>query len=117
MKATIVRDEVALRVHKDAVVVEGHSDIMLDVVKRQRQGEKKVIRNIWVPRLKTGGVDFSALVVGGDSPNFLNNTEYPSQYFAVLQNIDRLATEADESEGAFFVVREKADWTAAMASG
>lgn len=109
MKANAIRDEEASKIHHDAVVVEGHSDIMLDVVKRQRRGEKKVIQTSWLPRLRTGGVDFSALVVGGDSPNFLNNTEYPSQYFAALQNIDRLATEADESEGAFFVVRGKTD--------
>jgi membrane dipeptidase len=99
----------ALEIHRNAVVVEGHSDIMLDLVKRQRRGEKNVIKNVHLPRMRKGGINFSALVAGGDNPNYVNGTEYPAQNFAALQNIDRLVTEAEESDGEFFIVREKAD--------
>jgi len=99
----------AMKIHQNAVVVEGHSDILVDVVVRQRRGEKNVIREVFLPRMKKGGVRFSVLAVGGDHSSFVSGTEYPSHAFAAIQNIDRVIMEAEDSGGEFFIVREKAD--------
>ena len=56
----------AMEIHQNAVVVEGHSDILVDVAVRQRRGEKNVIREVFLPPMIKGGVKFSVIAVGGD---------------------------------------------------
>jgi membrane dipeptidase len=52
-----VRDERASRVHREAVVVDGHSDVFCDVAERRRRGETRVLGRRHVPAWRAGGVD------------------------------------------------------------
>ena len=50
-------DDQALRVHRDAVVVDGHSDVFCDVAERRLRGETNVLGRLHVPSWRAGGVD------------------------------------------------------------
>ena len=50
-------DDQALRVHRDAVVVDGHSDVFCDVADRRLRGETNVLGRLHVPSWRAGGVD------------------------------------------------------------
>src|SRR5437763_12775536 len=50
-------EEMARRVHDDAVVVDGHSDVFCDVADRRLKGETQVLSRIHVPKWRAGGVN------------------------------------------------------------
>lgn len=50
-------DERALRIHRAAVVVDGHSDVFCDVANRRAVGETAVLARRHVPDWRAGGVD------------------------------------------------------------
>jgi len=52
-----VSDERAARLHDEAVVVDAHSDVFCDVVRRRLQGETNVLRRLHVPAWRAGGVN------------------------------------------------------------
>lgn len=47
----------AAQLHVDAVVVDAHSDVFNDVVRRRQAGETNVLRRLHVPAWRAGGVD------------------------------------------------------------
>ena len=47
----------ALELHYDALVVDQHSDIQMDIVSRRGRLESKVIERIHLPKLRQGGID------------------------------------------------------------
>lgn len=48
----------ALELHYDALVVDQHCDIQMDIVTRRGRLESKVIERIHLPKLRQGGIDF-----------------------------------------------------------
>lgn len=48
----------ALELHYDALVVDQHCDIQMDIVTRRGRMEDKVIERIHLPKLRKGGIDF-----------------------------------------------------------
>jgi membrane dipeptidase len=48
------------------LVVDGHSDLMIDVADRAARGERDVIRRRHLPALRAGGIDAAVVMVGGD---------------------------------------------------
>lgn len=50
-------DERAHQLHIDSVVVDAHSDVFNDVVRRRQAGETNVLRRLHVPAWRAGGVD------------------------------------------------------------
>lgn len=50
-------DDRAFALHGDAVVVDAHSDVFCDVVRRRLRGETNVLSRLHVPAWRAGGVD------------------------------------------------------------
>ncbi len=50
-------DDRAFTLHGDAVVVDAHSDVFCDVVRRRLLGETNVLSRLHVPAWRAGGVD------------------------------------------------------------
>jgi len=51
------------KLHHQALVVDAHHDILLDVLARRQQGASRVLSGEWAPRLRQGGVDVQVLPV------------------------------------------------------
>lgn len=60
--------ERARELHATNPVVEGHSDIAVDIRRRRLAGERSPLRDDYLKRLREGGVRFQMLMVGGDVP-------------------------------------------------
>ncbi len=60
--------ERARDIHRNHPVVEGHSDIAVDIRRRRLAGERSPLRDDYLLRLREGGVRFQVLMVGGDVP-------------------------------------------------
>jgi membrane dipeptidase len=58
----------ARELHRTHPVVEGHSDIAVDIRRRRVAGERSPLRDDYLKRLRQGGVRFQMLMVGGDVP-------------------------------------------------
>ena len=55
--------------HRDAIVIVGHSDIVAsDVDWRRESGERKVLEKRHLPTLRKGGVTVICDHIGGDAP-------------------------------------------------
>ena len=61
----LARAEAIHRVHP---VVELHTDVPVDVRRRRLAGQPAPYRDVWLPRLRQGGVRLQLLAVGGDVP-------------------------------------------------
>lgn len=53
--------------HKNAIVVDAHHDILMDVFKQRRQGKKGRLHAYWAPKLAAGGVNVQVMPVYVDS--------------------------------------------------
>jgi membrane dipeptidase len=54
------------KLHKDSLVIDAHSDIPIDVLKRRQAGERRVLNSRHIPEWKLGGIDALILTVSGD---------------------------------------------------
>jgi membrane dipeptidase len=52
-----MRDDRAAELHRDAIVVDGHSDVFCDVAERRLRGETNVLARLHLPAWRAGGVD------------------------------------------------------------
>src|SRR5690625_298740 len=55
------------KVHQESLLFELHSDFPVDLIRRKRAGETDVLKRIWIPKIKKGGVNATNLIVGGDT--------------------------------------------------
>ncbi len=81
----------------EPLLIDCHSDLMVDVRRRRAAGEKAVIQRRHLPRLLQGGVQGSVCVVGGDVPILSAAGETP--FKSALTLIQMLKEEASESAG------------------
>jgi recombinational DNA repair protein RecR len=56
----------AERIHKQAVIVEGHRDVF-EMVRLNKMGQRYPVVNTIVPRLRKGGIAVSVFAICGDS--------------------------------------------------
>jgi len=84
-----------LQLHKNLVVIEGHSDLMIDIYRRRQRGEKAVFLNKYAEKLRKGGVNVVILSTGGDSA--FQNTASDDHLWVTLKRIHALHKENDES--------------------
>ena len=106
----------ALELHDEALVVDQHSDIQMDVVTRRGRGETKVIERIHLPKMVTGGVDFTAV----STPPRYNYRPHP--YFSTathcaLQMIDCIYMEIEENPDQLALVHTSAEILRAKKEG
>jgi len=86
----------AERIHKQAVIVEGHRDVF-EMVRLNKMGQRYPVVNTIVPRLRKGGIAVSVFAICGDSVSHSNGTY--RYLHAALENIDALKQEAAVSGG------------------
>ena len=84
------------RVHREAIIVEGHRD-MFEMNHLAAKGQKFPVLNVTLPRLKRANISTTFYAISGDSLTHANGT-YRFLH-AALQNIDALRTEMAASQG------------------
>ncbi|MGA1864582.1 MAG: dipeptidase [bacterium] len=85
-----------LNLHKALCVVDGHSDLMIDIHRRHLKGEKAVFLNKYAEELKKGGVNVIILSTGGDSR--LQNYNSDDPLWVALRRIHCVYRENEESQ-------------------
>ncbi|MFQ5690869.1 MAG: dipeptidase [Gemmatimonadota bacterium] len=91
------RDSARLLDSDDVLLIDCHSDVMIDVGRRRCEGERNVLERVHLPRLREGGVAAAVCTVGGDVESLCPlGLERPFQSaLHLLQMLDR-----DVAEGA-----------------
>jgi hypothetical protein len=84
------------RVHREAIIVEGHRD-MFEMNYLAANGQQYPVLNVTLPRLKRANISTTFYAISGDSLTHANGT-YRFLH-AALQNIDALRTEMAASQG------------------
>ena len=49
------------------LLLDCHSDVVMDVYRRRADGERDVMRRVHLPRLREGGIGAAVCPVGGDT--------------------------------------------------
>jgi membrane dipeptidase len=93
--------ERARALHRAHPVVELHCDFALDVWDRRRRGERGSLRDVYLPRLRRGGVRVQFLTVGGDMPVTTDRHGRPDR--RARDMIHALVAEIEEADGAQLV--------------
>ncbi|THB74911.1 MAG: hypothetical protein D3926_21155 [Desulfobacteraceae bacterium] len=91
---------------KDLIIIDGHSDYPIQLLRARRTGNKKVIETDHLPGLKKGGVCFETVTVGGD---FLLGPYEMRDPFNTLRAIDAVHQEVTESPDILQLVLKKSD--------
>ncbi|HBY96059.1 MAG: dipeptidase [Ardenticatenaceae bacterium] len=108
--------EHARDLHRDALVVDSHSGLIVDVVRRRADGERAVMRNVHLPRLRDGGVDIVGLKVGGDTI-FAPVYKTDRHLNVALWNLEVIYQEVEESEGELVITTTVEDMRRAKREG
>ena len=105
----MVSEDVA-RVHREAIIVEGHRD-MFEMNYLAAKGQQYPVLNVTLPRLKRANISTTFYAISGDSLTHANGT-YRFLH-AALQNIDALRTEMAASQGQMKLILHREDLPAA----
>jgi len=101
----------AIALHKQATVIDGHSDFPIEVDRCRARGETAILEKRHLPNLVQGGVDIEVLAVWCDS--YLDVLNTPMK---VLKVMDDLHQELQESE-KFHLITSYDDITRAKNAG
>lgn len=93
----------AVALHREAVVIDAHADILCDVRMRRRDGETEVLRRLHLPRLRAGGLDVVVFAV------YLWTYMPESALRESLLMIDDLKQEIAESADEIYLATSMAD--------
>lgn len=106
----------ALELHRDSAVVDLHSDVpLMDISIRRFAGEREVMHNLVVPRMKRGGVDLAVSVVMADGGRLYPwgydrfKVEYHGAAREALEVLDGMFAEEEESDDVWILARTFAD--------
>jgi len=89
------RNQDYIQLHEKLTVVEGHSDLMIDIYRRHQRGERAVFLNNYANELRKGGVNVIILSTGGDSG--AQNVGSDDPLWMTLKRIQAVSRENDES--------------------
>jgi membrane dipeptidase len=109
----------ASRLHEEAIVVVGHSDIVAsDVDWRRESGERGVLERRHLPTLRQGGVTVICDHVGGDAPyGYLPATRLSTTYLQrFMRALDHALAEVEQS-AHFILAKTTADIRRAKREG
>jgi len=105
----------AKELHEQAVVVDGHNHIMMELSKRRNRGDKGVFSNYYAPLILKGGVNVLMTNVGGDNTCLTNDSDL--MLWGSLWVMDMLREEAEESRDILTICLNCKDMDAALAQG
>lgn len=103
-----------LQLHKKLIVIDGHSDLMVDVYRRHQRGEKGIFLNKYADELKKGGVNVIILSTGGDSK--LQNFDSDDYLWVALRRIQSVYKENEESQKVVCLCTNMQDMKEAIAA-
>ncbi len=86
----------AAELHFGSLVIDMHSDLQMDIVKRRGGGQRNVITNRHLPRQKKGGVDIKVLSTVSRF-SFNPYQYYQSPTHSAMQMIDCIYSEIEEN--------------------
>jgi membrane dipeptidase len=100
------------QLHRDAVVVDTHNDLLMLVQRRPRAQQAAYFRDHWLPQLHAGGVDVQVL------PIYIDDEFRPEGALRqTLRMIEAGHTAIEGNEGAAALCRTGAEIDAALRSG
>jgi membrane dipeptidase len=111
--ASVTPEDLAF--HQGLVVVDGHSDLVVDIHRRRRRGETAVLRTVYAEPLRAAGVDVLMLSTGGDAP--AQNVGSDDPLWCTLQRIESVHQEAVESGDVAALCATVGDVERALAAG
>lgn len=103
------------QLHHQAILVDGHNHMMMEIYQRRYAGEKAVFANYYAPLARRGGVDVILTNVGGDNFGLTDNTDL--LLVGALSIMDMLWQEAEESREAIAICRSRQEIDATLAAG
>lgn len=106
-----------LELHKRSLVIDGHTDMLSDLAGRRDRGEKGVLKRLWAPKFKQGGVTAIFSQVGPDTQHsaihpMSNQFNYCSPYYPLkrtLQILDAVQLDVEESADDILIVKKATD--------
>jgi membrane dipeptidase len=102
----------AEQLHRDAVVVDTHNDLLMLVARRPRAQQAAYFRDHWLPQLRAGGVDVQVL------PVYIDDDFRPEGALRqTLRMIEAGHTAIEANSEAVALCRDGDDIDAALASG
>src|SRR5262249_28656467 len=102
----------AARVACAAVIVDLHSDLLLDVEARRAHGERDVFRRLHLPELHQAGIQVQVLALWVETAFVPEGAQRRA-----LRMIDAAYREEQESEGALRIVRSRDELREALDAG
>jgi len=101
-----------LKLHRSFTVVDGHSDLVADILRRRQRGEKAVLLHCYAQELRNAGIRVLMMSTGGDAP--VQNIGSDDPMWCTLKRVLAIQQEADESAAAVALCRSVADVEAAI---
>mgnify|MGYP005855200899 CR=1 FL=1 len=108
-------NERAKELHQQAVVVDAHNHIMIELVYQRNRGKTAVFSNYYAPRIRQGGINVIMAVVGGDSTSLTDRSDL--FWWGSIRVMDMLLLEAEESRDSMAVCLNSKDIDDALAAG
>ena len=106
-------DSEYLEIHKNSIVVQGHSDSMIEIYRQHQRGNKALFLNKWADKLRKGGVNVIVLSTGGDSA--IQNLGSEDHLWVALRRIHSVYKENDESGEVVSLCKSIGDMEQALA--
>ncbi|MBC7121414.1 MAG: membrane dipeptidase [Candidatus Methanosuratus sp.] len=104
-----------MQLHNQAVVLDAHNHIMIELAYQRDRGEKAVFSRYYAPRIRQGGVNVIMMVVGGDSTSLTDRSDL--FWWGSVRVMDMLLQEAEESSDTMAICLNSSDIDDALAAG
>lgn len=105
----------AKELHEQAVVVDGHNHILMELAKRRNRGDRKVFSTYYAPLIRRGGVNVLMTNVGGDNTCLTNDSDL--MLWGSLWVMNMLWEEVEESRDTLALCLSSKDIDNALAAG
>jgi membrane dipeptidase len=101
--------------HDRHTVVDGHCDLVTEIYRRHKKGQRALFLNEFAEELKTGGVNVVMLSTGGDGPS--QNIGSDDYLWSTLTRIQSVLRENEESCEVISLCTSTKDMEHALTSG
>lgn len=106
------KESLVKEIHDEAIIIDGHYDLLFDVVQHREKGMRRVIEKNHLPNFKAGGID---IIV---SSIFIDNEHVPMLALQkALNQISALYEEIDESPDQLMLCKSYDDILEAKRTG
>ena len=106
----------ANELHSKSLVIDMHSDLQMDIVRRRGWGERNVIVNRHLPRIKKGGIDVVVLSTVSRF-GFTPYAYYQTPTHSALQMIDCIYSEIEENPKELALITQSKEIVQAKEDG